>query len=353
MTEHKTEPAKRLALRVIVILLVIINILQALFLINSQKEAAPGRIIYLRENRVDRESATELVLVDGEGNREQRLGSFTSSPAWSHDGSYIAVGCADPSKICILDTRTMRTRITYPTGNKVEVPIMTAELDIPQPCAEIDARVVSLSWSPTNQELALVCLNIDTKKEQEVCVLSLKNENSCWDHAASTGVRHVDWSPTDANQLLISTGSRDVPEIYLTDRNGKNRAFVDNGWSPAWSSDGRRVAFFRWKDGVNNPNVDGWPGGIAAIRSDGTGLTWLFQPWTISDDPIDYIYYSGSCPECKLNWSPDGRYIVFSGYYVGMYDSYIFRLDINSGEIILLSNPANRYRHNSAPNWGP
>jgi Tol biopolymer transport system component len=352
MDEKKREITRHGVLQTIVVLLVVTNVLQAVFLVRSQKESAPGRIVYLRENRVDREAPTELVMIDGEGSREQRLGSFTSSPAWSHDGRFIAVGCADPSKICILDISTTKTRVTYPTGNKVDIPIVTVELNVPQPCAEINGRVISVSWSPSGQELALVCIDINVLKEREVCVLSLENHSFCWNHTASAGIWRVVWSPVNVNQLLISTGPEDVPEIYITDRNGENRVFLDNGWSPAWSFDGKRIAFFRWRDGVNEASSEQWLGGIATVRPDGTGLTWLFQPWNIPVDPTDYIYFNIYSPEYKLNWSPDDQYIVFSGSYIGLYNSDIFRLNIDSGEIILLSNPINRYTHNTDPDWG-
>jgi Tol biopolymer transport system component len=349
MDEKKREIIGHGALQIIVVLLVIANILQAVFLVRSQKESASGRIVYLRENRVDREAPTELVMIDGEGSREQRLGSFTSSPAWSHDGRFIAVGCADPSQICILDARTIPQARVYPAENMRLSPVTVAELDAPQPCVKSGVRIASISWSPTNQELALVCSNADVEN-QEVCILSLENESSCWNSSESDGVRRVDWSPTNMNQLVISTNSDETPEIYLTDRNGKNRVFLDNGWSPAWSSDGKRIAFFRWKDGVINRNERQWFGGIAAVRPDGTDLTWLYQSWTTSIDAEDKIYYSNSS-DCRLDWSPDNRYIVFSGIYNG-YSRYIFRLDINSREIILLSNPINRYTHNTDPDWG-
>jgi Tol biopolymer transport system component len=149
---------------------------------------------------------------------------------------------------------------------------------------------------------------------------------------------------------VISTSSDETPEIYLTDRNGKNRVFLDNGWSPAWSSDGKRIAFFRWKDGTISRDERQWFGGIAAIRPDDTGLTWLYQSWATSIDAEDKIYYSNSS-DCRLDWSPDNRYIVFSGVYNGS-SRYIFRLNIDSGEIVLLSNPINRYRNNTEPDWG-
>lgn len=352
MIERRKVLTNNLILRVIGILVVIAITLQTVILVRPRAESVPGRIIYLRENRMTVSSATELVLIDGDGNREQRLGEFTASPTWSHDGRYIAVGCGDTPRICILDALTIPDTRNYPTGNIQLSPDTVAELDMPQPCVDLGSHIVSISWAPTNLELALLCSD-EPREIFEVCTLSLGNESTCWDRFASDGVRQIEWSPTNANQFVISGGPGDTPEIFLTNRNGEDRVFLDYGWSPAWSSDGKQIAFFRWKDGVQEPDEEQWFGGIAAIHPDGTELTWLYQPWTIPIDPVNNIYFGCNNTGCSLDWSPDDRYIVFTGNYIGMYDTNIFRLEIDSGEIIFLTNQANLYRHNLDPDWGP
>ena len=85
----------------LVILFIVLSITIFLFLIAYlQKEELPlkagnGRIIF--------QSKDSLMLIDGDGNHLQYLGSISGfSPTWSPDGKFIAIGCKDGTKICVL-----------------------------------------------------------------------------------------------------------------------------------------------------------------------------------------------------------------------------------------------------------
>src|SRR5262245_50295014 len=69
--------------------------------------------------------------------------------------------------------------------------------------------------------------------------------------------------------------------------------------NPAWSPDGRRLAFESTRDG---------PFAIYVIGVDGTGLTKLS---------------SGSAAEGQPSWSPDGTQLVFTSNRDGHEDLYI------------------------------
>mgnify|MGYP003733590911 FL=1 len=51
-----------------------------------------------------------------------------------------------------------------------------------------------------------------------------------------------------------------------------------------------------------------------------------------------------------MDWSPDGRYIAFVNQYRNMWGSYIFRIDVATKEIYVLTTQT---KINYAPAWGP
>jgi hypothetical protein len=55
---------------------------------------------------------------------------------------------------------------------------------------------------------------------------------------------------------------------------------------------------------------------------------------------------------CRLTWSPDGRFIVFPSVML-MYDWRITRLDLQTGEVIFITNIPPFGRAVSEPDWEP
>lgn len=53
-----------------------------------------------------------------------------------------------------------------------------------------------------------------------------------------------------------------------------------------------------------------------------------------------------------MTWSPEGRYIVFEGRYKLPYSRAIYRIDLQTGDIVILSAIDYRYRYYSEPDWG-
>ncbi|MDX9865916.1 MAG: hypothetical protein RBT34_14025 [Anaerolineaceae bacterium] len=52
-----------------------------------------------------------------------------------------------------------------------------------------------------------------------------------------------------------------------------------------------------------------------------------------------------------INWSPDGKFLTFTGTYMGMYTNFIFRVDVQTGEIVILADKEN-YNYAGNPSWG-
>jgi len=110
-------------------------------------------------------------------------------------------------------------------------------------------------------------------------------------------------SPDGRRVVFDRFTSDDQPEgIFLMNADGSGQTllvhrstFFDG--EPAWSPDGRQIAFTSWIDGPFGPF-----GRIFLINVDGTGLRQL----TPDVDPNDYQFDGGA------SWSPDGRRIVFT-----------------------------------------
>ena len=94
------------------------------------------------------------------------------------------------------------------------------------------------------------------------------------------------------------------PEIYVMDTNGNNpRRLTNNrGWdfAPAWSPDGKRIAFMSDRDGHVHAK-HGWSTNeIYVMDADGGNQQNLTN--NPSDNPSD---------DRSPSWSPDGKHIVF------------------------------------------
>jgi TolB protein len=80
-------------------------------------------------------------------------------------------------------------------------------------------------------------------------------------------------------------------DIYVINADGSGLRRLTDGMDPAWSPDGKKVAFARWQD----------PRGIYVIDEDGSNETLLFG-WSEAKAPA---------------WSPDGSHIVFTRHQAG------------------------------------
>ena len=80
-------------------------------------------------------------------------------------------------------------------------------------------------------------------------------------------------------------------DIYVINADGTGLRRLTDGMEPAWSPDGKKVAFGRWRD----------PRGLYVIDEDGSNETLVFG-WVAAKGPA---------------WSPDGSRIAFTRWYGG------------------------------------
>jgi TolB protein len=88
---------------------------------------------------------------------------------------------------------------------------------------------------------------------------------------------------------------RPASGIYVMDANGANERFLRAGWNPTWSPDGTKIAF--------NSGV-GLGGGVYVMNADGSNATLLISHEFASPGWGDYCV-------CSPAWSPDAQKIAF------------------------------------------
>jgi len=140
------------------------------------------------------------------------------------------------------------------------------------------------------------------------------------------------WSPDGRRIAFASDGDRThrIYDIYVMNADGSGVTRLTNdpvtAWGPAWSPDGTKIAFESYRDGN---------GEIYVMNPDGSAVT------NLTHDPADDAWPA---------WSPDGAKIAFS-CRVGptlSRDIYVMNAD-GTGVKNLTNNPADDY----TPAWSP
>lgn len=137
------------------------------------------------------------------------------------------------------------------------------------------------------------------------------------------------WSP-DGRRIAYVVSSDDRDDLFVARADGTEaRNLTDDAASdraPAWSPDGRRIAFARGDD-------DGWRIAILDV-DDPAGSVRLIT------DPRDYLGH--------LAWSPDGTSIAFDTRFDG--DTDIAVVAVTTGETRRLTE---RPGNDLVPSWSP
>ncbi len=180
----------------------------------------------------------------------------------------------------------------------------------------------SPAWSPDGQQLAFVC-------GSEICII---NKDSTGFKSLGVEGFFPAWSP-DGKKIAYHTAQGGT--IYILDLFGNSvpSSFLERADTPSWSPDGQRIAFARHETpfspfSIYRANID--RSGITQLtKPHAEGNDHLYPAWSHSGQKIAFfslgrglavVNADGSNeriittnPGTRPSWSPDDRYIVFSG----------------------------------------
>ncbi len=292
-------------------------------------QAADTRIAFMST----RSGNGEIYLMNPDGKRVRRLTrhpQYDSVPAWSPDGQ----------KITFVSFRDLHKPRGIIFG---EIYLMNADgtnfINLTQSPERAD--FIS-SWSPDGKQIAFTS---DESFKRNIWVMDADggNPRNLTNHHAID--RSPDWSP-DGQQIAFQSDRNRAWEfennvqgnweIYVMNTDGANPINLTNhlAWDsgPAWSPDGRQIAFTSDRDGNRE---------IYVMNTDGTNLINLTNHPARDSGP---------------DWSPDGLRIAFSSNRDGDWE----KKPNDNWEIYVMNadgaNPINLTQHpawDSSPSWEP
>jgi TolB protein len=177
-------------------------------------------------------------------------------------------------------------------------------------------------------------------------------------------------TPVSQRIAFVRTPNNGEPRIHLANDDGSGVVALTNGYAPAWSRDGLRVAFNRGYD-LYVINADGtgeqlvtssargpsWSPdgtrlafagmeGLGVVNLDGSGRMTLYTPDQLPP---------GSSSIANPDWSPDGLRIAFERYLGADIDQReVMVLELSEEEPAPVTSPDDQPRVTKrAPAWSP
>ena len=224
------------------------------------------------------DNTIEGVDADGSGRHvvATGYGDMEGDPAWSRDGQALA--------FWVRRSDTVEIHVLWP-GTKAHR-VLSSDLRSPAEPRRTFAYIVQPSWAPDGDHIAVS----DTwhgagPSNSTIRIVSAATER--WTSLTRPSSHLTDtepaWSPD--GRTIAFTRQRDYGKafIYLIGRDGRGLRRLTEGWSPSWSPDGRDIAF--------NAGAS-----VHRIGADGRGRTRLTR-----GPRVGYV-----------RWSPDGRKILYT-----------------------------------------
>ena len=300
----------------------------------SLAQLADTRIAFM-STRSERNG--EIFVMNADGKRVRRLTEhpqYDAVPAWSPDGKKITfMSFRDEHRIQVGGIILGDIYVMNPDGTN---PInLTQSVERPESVS---------SWSPDGKQIAFRSAKFfkwDILFHSDIWVMDADGANprNLTNHHAQDS--SPDWSPDGMQIAFHSDRNRDWEfdvqeknwEVFVMNTDGANLINLTNhpagDGSPAWSPDGRQIAFSSNRDRKDDDdeNVE-----IYVMNADGT------NPINLTNHPA-----KDSSPD----WSPDGQQIAFTSDRDGNIEIYVMNAD-GTNPINLTNHPA----RDSSPSWG-
>lgn len=241
-----------------------------------------GRILFSRYDPAH--DVHEILIVPAQGGEPEVVTQDASQPAVSPDGQWLAFHSWERNRLGIL--------IAPLAGGERQKPMRTTYLEDIQP-----------TWSPDGKRLAFGS-NRHGDRKWRVYVTWVEGREEAQELVFGES---PDWSRADGRIVFRGCGPTcEVWGLYVTDEQGANQTLLvadPSATAPAWSPDGRWVAFMSNRDG-------NWE--LYMVGADGLGLRRLTNGPEHDGVPA---------------WSPDGRWIAFLSHRTGAWGVYAVPLE--------------------------